>query len=106
MALAPRRSTGRVVASPALLATASPVTGVCSGDTEPTKEEARTGAKEGPKDSGTPGTPPDHPGASGRLSVDGVILSAGANNAQVRLDEILWDGEAYCTPGTYTFGVE
>ncbi len=42
----------------------------------------------------------------GDFYVDGVVLSTGGSNAQVRFDNIQFDGEDICTTGTYTFGLE
>lgn len=42
----------------------------------------------------------------GDFNMDGVVLSAGGSNAQVRLDNIQFGGVDICTTGTYTFGLE
>lgn len=42
----------------------------------------------------------------GAFYVDGVVVSTGGSNAQVRLDNIQFNGEDICTTGTYTFGLE
>lgn len=42
----------------------------------------------------------------GGLHVEGVLLSADAQDAEVRFDELEWKGTPVCDTGTYTFGVE
>jgi hypothetical protein len=42
----------------------------------------------------------------GQLSLDGVVLSAGAQTATVRLDLLQFTGVDFGTPGTYTINVE
>ncbi len=42
----------------------------------------------------------------GPLHVKGALLSMGPNGAQLRLDQIEWNGSSVCSTGTYTLPVE
>lgn len=42
----------------------------------------------------------------GNISVDGVVLSSNAQQAQVKINHVKWNGLPICTAGTCTFSAE